>query len=104
MADSPASSKLAGTYVLGTFRGVTQDEYPKLLVGTFVRDDGSVFEERLQFSPFSPRTGEKTLPEGLAAGQRVAVQIRLDSKTYTDKATGEVRQFVAKQALAVVAL
>jgi len=100
MADGP--QQLVGTYVLGIFQGVSEGDFPKLLIGTFVRDDGTIFQERLQFSPYDPRTGKATLPEGLKNGQRVAVRLRVDAKAYRDKTTGEPGVFVAKQALEVI--
>ena len=99
-----AQQQLAGTYVLGVFRGVSDEQFPKLQVGTFVRDDGTEYVERLEFSPFNQRSGASTLPEGLQPGQHVAVRIRLDARGYRDKQTGEPKSFVSKRALEVTVL
>jgi hypothetical protein len=92
--------QLAGTFVLGAFRGVSQDQYPKLHVGTFVRQDGTEYEERMEFNPFDPKTGAATLPEGLELGTRVAVRISLSARGYTDK-NGDAKTFISKRALEV---
>jgi hypothetical protein len=95
---------LTGTFVLGVYRGVTEEQFPKLQVATFVRDDGSEYVERLDFSPFNQRTGASTLPEGLEPGLQVAVRIRLDTRGYRDKQTGEPKSFVSKRAMEVIVL
>jgi hypothetical protein len=99
-----AQQKLTGTYVLGVFQGVSQEDFPKLHVGTFVKDDGTLYEERLEFSPFDPRSGAATLPEGLERGTRIAVRIAVNARGYRDRETGQPRTFVSKKALDVTVL
>ncbi len=95
-------AQLTGTYVLGVFRGVTQEKYPKLSVETTPSADGSPFEERLQYTPFDPNTGASVLPEGLQPGQRVAVRVFLEAVAWMKD--GKQAPFVGKRALEVIAI
>lgn len=104
MANSSVVDTLGGMFVLGVFNGVSDEQYPKLSVRTFLRSDGTWFDERLDFAPFDARTGERTLPEGLTEGVRVAVSVKLDAKAYVNKRTGEPALMVSKKALSVVVL
>lgn len=96
------ADELLGTYVLGTYQGVTEGDFPALQIGTYVKADGTLFVERVDFQAFNARTGEKIVPDGIKVGTKIAVRIRFDAKGYKDKVTGEDKMFVSRRALAVV--
>jgi hypothetical protein len=76
---------------------MTDGQWPDLQV-----EVGNGFVEKLNFRPFDGRTGERTLPDGIQPGDRVAVRVWLEAKPYVDRKTGEPKLFVAKRADQVV--
>ena len=88
-----------GNYVVGSFVGVVQENGYTSLHVRVGRDtpERPGFVERMNFSPFDPRTGAAVLPVGLREGDVVIVSVSESVKTAQESG----RSFVAKRALSV---
>lgn len=91
-----------GVFVVGVFRGVSEDKYPRLLVRTGEPSERSPegYVERLSFSPYHPVTGERTIDAEVKPGDVVAVEVTTEVAEFTRD--GVVQRFVGKRARSCV--
>jgi hypothetical protein len=87
----------SGTFIVGTFEGITDEQYPKLCVRV-----SPTYVERLGFYEDNRKTGGKTIPEGLSVGDYVNVKVMQSAKLFTKE--GRPAAFVAGLALDVEVL
>jgi hypothetical protein len=86
-----------GNYVVGSFVGVVDGDFPRLEVRTGEPSaDRPGFVERLEFSPYDQRSGEPVLRAGVEPGDVVVVRVALVARL---SAAG--KPFVSKRVLSV---
>lgn len=80
---------LFGAYVVGEYKGVNPDtgfgSTLRIRVGEPSERSKDGYEERIEFFPFDPQTGERTLPSDLRQGEIVMCAVKVKSKAYNGK-------------------
>jgi hypothetical protein len=94
----PGETKQAtgeGVQVRGTFAGLTEGDFPKLVVSWMLPNREAPVTREIEYRAFHPQHGEtpiKKMLDGLAIGDRVAVGVFVNEKAFiyrTDGAFGD---------------
>jgi hypothetical protein len=81
-----------GNVLVGKFAGISDGDYPRLLVTTVRADNGELYEHRLDYSAFNPQSGManelgKNVMD-IAIGSTVAVAVAVGVSRAPSKKTG----------------
>ncbi|HEY1824971.1 MAG TPA: hypothetical protein VGG21_03320 [Acidimicrobiales bacterium] len=78
-----------GAFVVGEFKGINPDAgfgaTLRVRVGEPNERNKDGYEERIEYFPFDPQSGERTLPAELKVGDFVVVGVLVKSKVYENK-------------------
>jgi len=83
---------MQGNYVIGTFEGFTDSNFPQLQVRV-----SPTWVERLDFAPFNRTTGEATISEELVQGDLIECKVLVKARNARESG----KAFVSYYALQV---
>ena len=95
----------SGVFVIGEFRGVHGNEkFPQIYVRTGAPSEKNPdgFAERIDFAPFDQYSGKRVLPEGIAVGDWVQVDVIPTPKSGVGRESGKAYEMVTWRAREVV--